>query len=222
MHDIALQESDLKIAEIPTRTEEIASIELADIECLYNRIQEDSLEMARLKSDVDVTCFTLGSQYGLPAHTFHFLMRQYSLATLELKRLLEDREVQRRRIEYLTGAQEAPDKDFYPDIEMSRARTQIDMLELSIRNKHAMCRAFEKYRRQLLEKNCGQFTDEQYQDEEPKYWQLHFDNLSENYDQQRMLGKPEGLLNSLKLLQQDNPLLGYSPAVPHLLTSDVE
>jgi hypothetical protein len=215
MHAPDLAVIETRPSQIASQVDNVESLTIKDAQDIYELIRRDSLEMARLKSDTDVACFTLGTQYGLPAHTFHFLMRQYSLAALELTRLLEDREVQRRRLDYVSGIQDEPQKDFYVDIEMSRAQTRIDNLDLSIRNKKAMCDAFERYRAMLVEKHGGQFTDQEYQAEEPEYWRMFFHELVNNYRKQSATGIPEGAWKSVEQWKSQK-LIDFQVSHPEL------
>jgi len=133
-----------------------------------NEIKKDCLEMARLKSDFDIDKFTVATQGNFIAHKFHFLMRQYSIAISETKRILLDREERVRKIrEWENGNQE---DGKYPDIEIERLKNQIESIELDLCNELAKLDRFEILRKKLIKQNGKPFTDKQYQAEEPDYW----------------------------------------------------
>ena len=70
-----------------------------NIDDLLEELQQHFIEMGQLKSDFDIEKFTVRKEGNFLAHNFHFLMRQYSLTLTELRRMLLDREEQRRYIE---------------------------------------------------------------------------------------------------------------------------
>lgn len=175
---------------------------------LYAQIEAECLEMGQLKSQFDIEQFTINSQGPFPAHQYHFLMRQYSLALLELRRLYNDRErlTERRRM-WQCGLLAADfEKSLFPSNEIEECDIQIAMLDLSIVNKRSMCEHFEKCRRALVEQHGKEFTNEEYQAEEPSYWLSQFNNMARSYQLQQMTGVPEGVWKSIAMANAE-PLL---------------
>lgn len=180
--------------------ERVQTLSVESVNQWYETIRNDALEMARLKSGFDVKYFTVESVGPFPAHQFHMLMRQQSLAMLELKRLLIDRESLSRDIYQYENSREEERIGFYPDLEIEKAKNEIDSLELSIRNKLAMVEAFEGFRQKLIKEHGDeQFTDEEYQNEEPLYWKWKFQKMVNHYQLQNATGVPEGLWNNIDM-----------------------
>lgn len=177
----------------------IKNLTIDDVSGWYDELRTDALEMARLKSAFDVKHFTVESVGPFPAHQFHMLLRQQSLAMLELKRMLIDREVLQRDIELLEDSREESRRGYYPDLEIERAKNEIDSLELSIRNKLAMCTAFQEHRLSLVAEHGGQFTDADFQAEERGFWQYTFQTMASHYQLQATTGIPEGLWKNIGL-----------------------
>ena len=191
---------------------------LEDDEKIAN-IKTDCLEMARLKSDFDIDKFTIATQGKFIAHQFHFLMRQYSLALYETKRLLLDKEEKIRQIKDWQNGKEKEDK--YPDIEIEKLKNEIELIDLELANKLAAIDRYETARKKLIEKNDSKFTDKQYQAEEPEYWKWFLKNKARQQVSERQTGIKEGVwmnigyveekailnkLNEVKMLNNDNKL----------------
>jgi len=166
-----------------------------------NEIKSDCLEMARLKSDFDIDKFTVATQGKFIAHRFHFLMRQYSLALYEAKRLLLDREEKSRQIKEWQEGKKVEGK--YSDIEIERLKNEIELIDLELANKLAMIDRFEKARLKLIEQNGKKFTDEQYQNEEPKYWKWYLLNKAKEQLGERQTGINAGVWMNVRNMEED-------------------
>lgn len=173
-------------------------------------IRKDALEMGVLKSEFDIEKFTVRKEGNFIAHNFHFLMRQYSLAMYELKRLLLDVEENDRKIaEY--GELDDPmvivvtdkgEESKYVDIEIDRLKNQNELHELSIVNKSKSIEHFEKCRLLLIKQNGEKFTNEQYQKEMPAYWKWYLSNRAIWQSKERVTGIREGVWENIDHLEQ--------------------
>tara|TARA_Y100000593_G_C4295696_1_gene330591 strand:+ start:1393 stop:2016 length:624 start_codon:yes stop_codon:yes gene_type:complete len=160
------------------------------------------LEMGQLKSDFDADKFTRAKEGPFIAHQFHFVMRQYSLALYELRRMLVQRERHRRRLLELQGAVRANEDDDWVDLRQMDEQNAMELLDLSIVNKQAICRNCEKIRQELIQRNDGPITNEQYQKEEPSYyaWFLKREALINHAASQT--GIPHGVWLNMAHLEQ--------------------
>ena len=173
----------------------------------YNELKDQFLEMSQIKSDFDIEKFTVKKEGNFIAHNFHFLMRQYSLALSELRRMDIDRKVKLREIKRLeTLGNEIiywDGKDTYADLEIERLVNDIDMLDLNIANKLIMCDRFEKARIKIIELNKGKApTNKQYQKEEPEYWKWLLERKAIWQHQQASTGIHEGVWENIDHLEQ--------------------
>jgi len=171
-----------------------------EIQKILKDVKEDILEMARLKSDFDIDKFTISREGSFIAHRFHFLMRQYSLALYEAKRLILDKEEKERQIKDIE--KNGVDSGKYSDIEIERAKNEIDLIEISLRNKIAMIDRFEIARQKLIERNGRKFTDKQYQDEEPEYWAWFLRQKAKEQLSERQTGIKEGVWENIRYLEE--------------------
>lgn len=164
----------------------------------FSELKTEFLEMGRLKSDFDIEKFTVKKEGNFIAHNYHFLLRQYSLAMYEAKRMYLDKEEKVRLIKDLTDKKE---KNW--DIEVFRAENEIDMLDLNLRNKIGMLDHFEVCRVKLIELNDGVApTDKQYQDEEPAYWQWYLEKKAVHQLRERQTGVTEGVWENIHYLEE--------------------
>ena len=170
----------------------------------YDDLKSQFVEMAQLKSDFDMEKFTVMSKGGFIAHQFHMLMRQYSLALYEVRRMTLDREEHLRNLAKLEGGEVPGDK--YQDVEIARLKNEIDLLELSLVNKLAMISHFEKLRLVLIDKNGGEITNEQYQAEEPEYWEWNLKRLALEQLNASQTGIDAGVWQSIQQLEEPAPL----------------
>lgn len=188
--------------EVTFPTDVLGVVDCSTATKLYESLHDEIRSMAQLKSDFDIQQFTLNSQGPFPCHAYHFLMRQYSLAVLELRRLNNDRRKMQLKIADVKANMLSTNvKDaIFPETELEDAMIQIDQLELSIWNKKAMCKQFELCRAKLVEQHGGKpFTNMEYQKEEPAYWQWYFTSMFEDQWRQRQTGISEGLWKNLRL-----------------------
>ena len=157
------------------------------------------------------------------AHQFHFLMRQYSLALYEVKRMLYDREEKSRKLEEyrdklnngdntVTVIGENGAEEKYTDIEIGRLNNEIDLLEITMTNKIAMVTYFEKARKKIIELNDGKPpTNAQHQKEEPEYWKWYLQNRMIWQAKEIETGVHEGVWENIDHLEQ-----------PYLLNPDYQ
>jgi len=178
------------------------NIPALDWEGKYGELKAQFIEMGQLKSDFDIEKFTVMSKGRFPAHQFHMLMRQYSLALYEMRRLALDREEHLRKIKY---AKKGMEMDGYPDIEIARHQNEIDMIELQMVNKISSLEHFERVRQKLLADH-GEFTNEQYQAEEPEFWKWNMLRLALEEASERMTGIKAGTWQTIQQLEEPAPL----------------
>lgn len=177
-------------------------------------LKDQFIEMAQLKSDFDIEKFTVRKEGSFIAHNFHFLMRQYSLALQEMKKMLLEKEHKRRKVEeceYLleNNIQEKVfyigdhKEEKYIDLYRDELLNQIDSLELSIVNKACMIRGFEACRLKLIEINGGKApTNEEYQKEEPEYWKWFLAKNALENRRQATTGIPAGIWMNIQHLEE--------------------
>ena len=170
-----------------------------------NKIKNDCLEMARLKSDFDIDKFTVATQGDFIAHKFHFLMRQYSLAIYEAKRITLDREEKARQIKEWEEGKTVEGK--YPDLEIERLKNGIELDELSLANKIAMIDRFEILRVSLTKQNGKPFTDKQYQNEEPEYWKWFLTERARQQVAQAQTGIETGVWMNIANMEAEANLI---------------
>jgi len=179
----------------------------------YKELKSQFLDMAQLKSEFDMEKFTVMSQGNFIAHNFHFLMRQYSLTLYEAKRIVIDIEEKNRRIKECNDIQEKGGQKIltwtdkgqenkYVDIEIERAKNEKELLDMSFVNKYKRCEYFEKLRLKLIELNNGEIpTNEQYQKEEPGYWEWFLKRKAVNQARARQTGVNEGVWDNIDNLE---------------------
>lgn len=174
-------------------------------------VHTDMREMAQLKSDFDCDQLTRGTKGPFLAHQFHFVMRQYSLALYELRRMLIDKERHQRTIERLQGSDD-PDAD----LDILEQQNAVDLLELSIINKRSICRNCEQIRQELIARNGGKApTNAEYQAEEPAYWKWFLQRQAVLEHKERATGIRSGTWLNIEHLEQP-ALLDESHQVPML------
>lgn len=176
----------------------------------YNELKEQFIDMSQLKSDFDIEKFTIKKEGNFIAHSFHFLMRQYSLTLSELRRFMLDRDEKLRDIEYyenlIKEGKERIEGGKYPDIEIKRCLNELDTLDISIASKAIVVDRFEKARMKLIEINKGVPTNEQYQKEEPEYWSWFLKKKALNQYKQARTGILEGTWENIDLVE-NQPLI---------------
>jgi len=179
----------------------------------FNELKEQFMEMSQLKSDYDIEKMTIRKEGNFIAHNFHFLMRQYSLALSEARRmLLEKEETERKILELQEDLKNDVKKKIiytregkqeeYTDIYLRKLINRLDGLEISIVNKIMSIRGFEACRLALIELNGGTPpTNKQYQDEEPKYWEWFLTKKALQQSKQRLTGIEEGVWDNIDYLE---------------------
>lgn len=202
----------------------------------FNKLKSEFIEMGQLKSDFDIEKFTVKKEGNFVAHNFHFLMRQYVLALSEARRMLIERDEKLRKLKEIeekvkalgqdasevkvTRKTERGDEETWADLEMQRLMNEIDLQEVTMTNKLAMCDRFEKARNKLIEMNGGQApTNEQYQKEEPKYWKWFLERKALWQAKQRMTGISEGIWENIHYLEEP-ALINQAFQVPMLEDSN--
>jgi hypothetical protein len=184
----------------------------------FMELKEQFMEMGQLKSDFDIEKFTVRREGDFIAHNFHFLMRQYSLALSELRRMLIDKEEHTRRID---EAQKLLDKKWkrtkkiivyeidgkkerYIDLYIRDLVNRVDMLDIQIVNKAMMVRGFEACRLKLIEMNGGKApTNEQYQAEMPEYWRWFLTHKAKQQATERITGISQGVWENIRYIEED-------------------
>ena len=187
-----------------------------NIDDLLEELQQQFIEMGQLKSDFDIEKFTVRKEGNFLAHNFHFLMRQYSLTLTELRRMLLEREEQRRYIEKYKkllndGVEttkvmgEFGEEDKWVDIELARQWNSMKALDVTMTNKIAMIRKFEEVRQKLIEMNGGNApTNAEYQKETPQYWKWFFEKLSLWQVKAHATGITRGTWENIDLLERSS------------------
>ena len=170
----------------------------------YEELRGQFLAMGQLKSNFDMEKFTVATQGNFIAHQYHFLMRQYSLALRELRTLMLDLEEKHRIYESYANGETPHGK--YQDLEMARTQVDIDRIELTAINKLAMCNYFEKLRVVLIEKNGGEITNAQYQQEVPYYWEWYLQCVAVDEAKQAETGIHSGTWRAIKHLEAEAPM----------------
>lgn len=180
----------------------------------FNELKEQFIEMAQLKSDFDIEKFTVKKEGNFIAHNFHMLMRQYSLALSELKRMLIEKEEIERKIKECKAMLKNGEskllvyegngkKEKYADLYIKQLINQLDLLEINIVNKAMMVRGFEACRVKLIELNGNkEITNEQYQKEQPEYWKWFLQKRAVEQNKQAKTGISEGVWMNIGYLEE--------------------
>ena len=189
----------------------IKKISLKYVNEKFNELKSQFIEMGQLKSNFDIEKFTIKKEGNFIAHNFHFLMRQYHLALYEAKRMLLDKEEKTRRLEEYRNMEqdkiivqtEKGKEEKYLDIEIRRLENEIDLLDVTMTNKLCMVDYFEKCRLKLIELNNGKPpTNEQYQEEEPTYWEWFLRKKSLNQFKARTSGIDQGIWDAIDMFEE--------------------
>lgn len=171
-----------------------------EISNIFEGLKEDFLEMGQLKSDFDSQKYTVAREGCFLAHQFHFLMRQYSLALYEAKRMLLERETKLRDIQKIkSGGQD----EKYPDLAVLQIQNEIDLLDVTVTNKLKMIEQFHVLRLKIIDLNGGKSpTNEDYQLEEPRYWEWVLQKKALNQSKAARTGISEGIWENLDYLEE--------------------
>jgi len=188
--------------------------DLIEIKNQYANLKSDFIEMAQLKSDFDIDKLTAKRSGNFIAHNFHFIMRQYSLALYELRRMVIEKTEKERIIqEHQYRLKKGDDKvliwtdkgreEKYIDLEIEKLKNEIDLLDLSMQNKFKMCEGFEKAREKLIKQNGGASpTNEQYQREDPECVKILLQQKAIYQNKERNTGVKEGVWENIDYLEQ--------------------
>jgi hypothetical protein len=178
----------------------------------FNELKEQFIEMGQLKSDFDIEKFTVKREGNFIAHNFHFLMRQYSLALSELRRMLIEKEDLERRIKItrkkirkkvILVIQDGKKQEKFPDLYIRELENQIDLLEVTLTNKAMMVKGFEACRLKLIELNGGKApTNEEYQAECPEYWKWFLSKRALEQFRQSKTGIHQGTWENIEYLEE--------------------
>lgn len=179
----------------------------------FNKLKEQFIEMAQLKSDFDIEKFTVKREGNFIAHNFHFLMRQYSLTLGELRRMLIEKEEKERKIIELKALIKKGEKKLlvyigngiqekYVDLYKKQLINELDILDIDITNKAMRIIKFEQCRKKLIELNGGDITNEQYQKEEPLYWKWFLSRKALWQRSQTLTGIHEGVWENFHYLEE--------------------
>jgi len=177
----------------------------------FNELKAQFIEMSQLKSDFDIEKFTVKKEGNFIAHNFHFLMRQYSLALSESRRMLiEKEEIERKIEEYKDKGKEKilihtreGIREKYADLYVMSLINRLDTVELNIVSKAMMIKSFELCRLKLIELNGGKPpTNSDYQYEEPKYLTWVLQGIAIRQIKQRNTGITEGTWSNIDMLEE--------------------
>lgn len=178
----------------------------------FNELKEQFIEMSQLKSDFAIEKFTVKKEGNFLAHNFHMLMRQYSLALSEMRRMLIEKEELQRKIEEYTEKLDKEDKvmittnegtvEKYTDLYIKELINRLDLLELNIVNKIMSVNKYEQVRKKIIELNGGVPTNEQYQKEEPHYWKWFLQKKALHQASERQSGIQEGVWMNMHYLEE--------------------
>jgi len=196
--------------------ERIKRISLKYIDEKFNELKDQFIEMGQLKSNFNIEKFTIKKEGNFIAHNFHFLMRQYQLALYESRRMLLDKEEKTRKLKEYCDLQQDEDiitkikvqtenglEEKYLDIEIGRLENEIDLLDITMTNKLCMVDYFEKCRVRLVELNGNKApTNEQYQAEEPEYWEWFLRKKALNQHKQKISGIEQGVWDAVDMFEE--------------------
>jgi len=183
----------------------------------HQDVKDDILEMGQLKSNLDMEKFTMMKEGSFIAHQFHFVMRQYRFALYELKRMHYDRLQHERNIkrfekmieentEFIEIIRDNNTTFVDLDIEIEKLKNNIFELEANMVNKACMVNYFEILRQDMIKRNGGKApTNEQYQLEEPKYYEWFVNNKMINQVNARTTGINEGVWELIQHLEEQSP-----------------
>jgi len=179
----------------------------------FNKLKDEFIEMAQLKSNFDIEKFTVKREGNFIAHNFHFLMRQYSLTLGEVRRMLIEKEEYERKIVELDDAFNNGEKkrfvytrdgkiEKYTDLYLKQCLNELDLLDINIANKAMRIIKFEQCRKKLIELNDGEITNEQYQKEAPEYWRWFLGRKALWQRAQAQSGIQEGIWENIHYLEE--------------------
>jgi hypothetical protein len=208
-----------------TKLEEIRESHQGQLEDLYSQF----IEMGQLKSDFDVEKFTVMKEGQFIAHNFHFMMRQYVFSLSESIRFCTDIEESSRLIKEYEEALERGEKKItirtgangefeekFTDLWILTLKNKRFIDEVALQNKLSMCNNFEKMRVKLIEMNDGIVpTNEQYQEEMPKYWKWNIENQALWEAKSRITGISKGVWETIQHIEE-RPVLNEKFQVPML------
>jgi hypothetical protein len=171
---------------------------ITEISNLFEELKGQFEEMGQLKSNFDIEKFTIAKEGKFLTHQFHFLMRQYSLALSELKRMWIERERQQRKLNKLVDSKEED-----ADLDALETQRQIDDLDITMQNKIKMCDYFEVCRKELIKKHGGkEFTNEEFQREMPEYWAWFMKKLALQEFNERQTGIKAGTFEVIQQIEE--------------------
>jgi len=169
---------------------------IEEISSLFRELKGQFEEMGQLKSNFDIEKFTIKKEGNFIAHQFHFLMRQYSLTLSEAKRMWIDRERLQRKLNKLVDSAEED-----ADLDVMDTQRQIDDLDLQLVNKTKSLDYYEVCRKELIKRNGGEITNEQYQEEMPDYWAWRMKQLALQESNERQTGIKAGTWDVMEQLE---------------------
>jgi len=156
------------------------------------------VEMAKIKCQFDAEKFSVGTHGGFIASMFHFLMRQYRFAIMELKRKVVEHEEKRREGERLRKRARWWFAPRNIDLDIVNCQDRMTELKIDIQAKRMMIRDFEAMRLELIKQNGGPITAEQYDAEQPDYYQWMLAEKAVNQITAQVTGIHEGVIEALK------------------------
>ncbi len=182
---------------------------------LAKKVRPNVLEMAKIKTRFDAEKFTVGKEGNFIASQFHFLMRQYGLAVDEAKRmLLNIEECERKILGYSAEIKIRKDPDerchestavamlmesaLFPDIEIKREQIEKERYVVDLKAKLMMIDDFEELRLVIIKNNGKEVTAEQYEEEQPDYYQWFLSMKAMNQINSRSTGVNEGVIEAFQ------------------------
>lgn len=156
-----------------------------NVDKVIKKTENSLLEMAQIKSDIDCVLLTAGHEgidaTQFPASTFHFICRQMRFSIQECKRI----DIEFRENEWRIKQLNSTDKSNFvrkkcledgnnPEIEIEKLEQRQRELKYDFYNRASRTIRFVQIHDRLIEINDGNvYTNEQYQLEQPEYYQ-HF------------------------------------------------
>jgi len=177
---------------------------LKDVNKKLKELKEVFMEMSPVKSEFDILNFTLAKEGPFIAHQYHFIIKQYSVAYSELKRLFLDKLEEERNLEKLKNKFKKEEND---DINVFRSQMKIENLEFEIQWQKYKIDRYEFIRKKLEKENWWKITYAQYNAEEPWYWEWNLNNQARQELLQRQTWLSKWVVNAFDMASRENNIL---------------
>lgn len=159
----------------------------------HDDLQSQFKEFAQRKSSFQVEKFTACSDGTIPSHQYRHVLVQIRVALTELKRRITDQE---RQIRKRDRAAESKPEDW--DLDVAEAETEVESLQYDIDSKLIEVNQYSAILKQLEKDHDGEFTNAEYQADEPEYWRQRFARQLHDSVVDRQTGCGEGNLVALR------------------------